>query len=96
MKHGPGGPDQQQLKEQLQEEIEDEYDQGLDNLLTYHHWLDKLLLDMLWLNPATKQQWFSSITNACKRYHNQQTVNPTLNHQQTFLQNEQTDNTNNP
>ena len=46
-KYGSDRPDQQQLKEQLQEEIEAEYDQGLDNLLTYHHWLDKLLLDML-------------------------------------------------
>ena len=78
-KHGSDGPDQQQLKERLQEEIEDEYNYGLDSLLPRnYHWLDKPLADMLKLNPATQQQWLSSIANARERYHNQQTADPTF------------------
>ena len=81
-KHGSDGPDQQQLKERIQEEIEDEYNYGLTDLLPCdHHWLSKPLADMLKLNTATQQQWLLSISNERERYHNQQTMDPTLEQQ---------------
>ena len=85
-KHGSTGPNQQQLKERLPEEIEEEYDQGTDDLLPrYYHWLEKPLDDMLKLNPATQQQWLSSLANARDRYHNQHTVDPSLEQKRTLL-----------
>ena len=95
-KHGSDGPDQQQLKERLQDEIKDEYDYGLDGLLPRdHHWLNKPLEHILQLHPATQQQWLSSIANARERYHNQHTVDPTLEQQRTLLRNWLTNNHNN-
>ena len=87
-KHGPNGPDQQQLRQELRKQIQHEYSIRQNNLLPCdRHWLQQPIEMILKYDTPIQQQWIQSVAHTRERHHAQPAEDPSLDQQRTLLRN---------